>query len=595
MDSYLRPLMSALLLERVKTNRLANMRVVLDELMPEKNLRFGLERYIEEQFENEHSIIVSQLRDEITDAIRRLTTEERSSLLSSIREQLNDSFAILSLSEVPDSILMWSHYAESHKGFVLELDATDPFFDQKTFPNDSLRCVHKVLYEHDRPSQAHFETKYWLRTRKDASKDLLEYMAGVLLLTKSSDWAYEQEWRMVIPLASARKVDAGIHVLDLPPHCILRVIVGSAMSDNDLKCIFEILEHPDYFHVEVRRAVCDTQRFRVVLKDDESIVENKLLQDIEQFPNNGILQRIDRLQVTRPRYYEVQAALVDKGWISIPPYNRLIQKKKALALTEAGRARLAKRHEAERIWEESRKSKTKAESCESDTTRLLEKLAGASPDQIRSIIMDDLAESLERMNLREQEKPERQRMEPEVRRYFAALGNEDEHVSWQAAKALRKVGDANVVEHLISILNWRQNEDLAAIHDPRQRLAFTEDEIDDIESDAPVAYWLLSDRELWGSDELTMLAAYALAGIAARVTADEATDVLIDALREPDSGTRYCAAEALGQIASAHALPELERLAKNDDEETTFGIVADAARVAIQRVKEAHKRGRARI
>jgi HEAT repeat protein len=101
-------------------------------------------------------------------------------------------------------------------------------------------------------------------------------------------------------------------------------------------------------------------------------------------------------------------------------------------------------------------------------------------------------------------------------------------------------------------------------------------------------------RELWGSEELTRLAAYALAGIAARVAADEATDALIEALQEPDGDTRYCAVEALGHIASSRALPELERLAKSDDEDTSFGKVADAARVAIRRVKEAQRRGRAR-
>ena len=80
----------------------------------------------------------------------------------------------------------------------------------------------------------------------------------------------------------------------------------------------------------------------------------------------------------------------------------------------------------------------------------------------------------------------------------------------------------------------------------------------------------------------------------ARVAADEAIDVLIDALGEPDGDTRYCAVEALGHIASSRALPDLERLMKNDEEDTTFGKVADAARVAIRRVKEAQKQGRAR-
>ena len=565
MDSYLRPLLSALWLLKEKPERYAQLLAHTKELIPETNIRISFERHLEETFEDENSFIVSSLRNEISDQIKKMTANERRSFLSSNREKLNNSFGILSLSEVPDSILMWSHYAGDHKGFVLELDATDPFFDQKAFPNDPLRCIQKVLYEHERPPEAHFESKHWLRTQRDAVRDLFEYMAGTLLLTKSSDWAYEQEWRMVIPLKLAREVNEGIHVLDLPPRCILRVITGSAMSDHDLSRISGILEHPDFFHVELRHVVCDTHRFHVVLKDDNSIIEHKLLQDIEQFPGDGILQRINRLQVTRPRYYEVQAALVEKGWISIPPYDRLIQKKKTLALTETGLARLAKRHEAERVWAESRKPRTK-EPHRPDIMQLVEKVKSAPPEQRRSIILEDMAERV----LRNQKGSEQQKIEPEISRQFAALNHEEEHVRWQAAKTLRKMGDTSIVRHLISILYAEKGDD---------------------ESDPPDAYWYFSKPGwLWGSDELTRLAAYVLAGLAARVVVVEATDALIHTLRHLDATARYCAAEALGHMASVRALTELERLAQKDFEETSFGTVSQAASTAVWCVRNAQKR-----
>lgn len=43
--------------------------------------------------------------------------------------QFNDDTAIFCMSQVWDSILMWAHYADSHKGFVVGFDMSHPFFD----------------------------------------------------------------------------------------------------------------------------------------------------------------------------------------------------------------------------------------------------------------------------------------------------------------------------------------------------------------------------------------------------------------------------------------------------------------------------------
>ena len=128
---------------------------------------------------------------------------------------------------------------------------------------------------------------------------------------------------------------------------------------------------------------------------------------------------------------------------------------------------------------------------------------------------------------------------------------------------------------------------MAWLQDPTTKLE--DEEIEEIEARAPEAYRMLSDRQAWGSDELSRLAAFALAGIAARIDAAEAIDALIQALKDPDEDVRWYAADALGHLGSARALPHLERLTK-DDAESRCGLVADAARIAIERVSEAQRR-----
>jgi hypothetical protein len=46
---------------------------------------------------------------------------ERERFSNSVQQTTGERFGILSLSENPASLLMWAHYAESHRGFALSL------------------------------------------------------------------------------------------------------------------------------------------------------------------------------------------------------------------------------------------------------------------------------------------------------------------------------------------------------------------------------------------------------------------------------------------------------------------------------------------
>src|SRR5262249_4259046 len=38
---------------------------------------------------------------------------------------------VVCLTEHPDNLLMWAHYAQNHEGFVLGLDISNPFFSDR--------------------------------------------------------------------------------------------------------------------------------------------------------------------------------------------------------------------------------------------------------------------------------------------------------------------------------------------------------------------------------------------------------------------------------------------------------------------------------
>jgi hypothetical protein len=86
--------------------------------------------------------------------------------------------------EESESILMWSHYADNHRGFCLEFDTSyHPFKPYKT------ETVIKVNYADSYPSLS----------INDIPQKILSQSISLpkaLLGTKSSHWCYENEWRI---------------------------------------------------------------------------------------------------------------------------------------------------------------------------------------------------------------------------------------------------------------------------------------------------------------------------------------------------------------------------------------------------------------
>jgi hypothetical protein len=141
-------------------------------------------------------------------------------------ENMDKNFGILSLSQVPDNVLMWSHYAADHKGFVLGFDATNPHFDERRSEADDLRHLRRVGYTDDRP------------------KGPLNEWDGIKLFwVKSKKWEYECEWRIVRPLADAteilKTVPYSVHLFGYPAGSLREIIFGARILDSHQTGIVE--------------------------------------------------------------------------------------------------------------------------------------------------------------------------------------------------------------------------------------------------------------------------------------------------------------------------------------------------------------------
>ncbi|WP_104029329.1 DUF2971 domain-containing protein [Vibrio jasicida] len=110
---------------------------------------------------------------------------------SHLLEDFMDRHGIVSLTETPDNLLMWSHYADEHKGVVVEfiIDENDPFemFNTTHIPKSSDAVFKKVNYRKLR--------NYPFTVNEQNFKSIRDHY----YLTKSDEWIYEKEHRFIFP------------------------------------------------------------------------------------------------------------------------------------------------------------------------------------------------------------------------------------------------------------------------------------------------------------------------------------------------------------------------------------------------------------
>lgn len=168
----------------------------------------------------------------------------------------------LSLSRTNKNILMWSHYAQNHEGFVIGFDASHSYFDLG---------MTEIKYSDQRPYLNP------LQGRQDAS----------LFYTKSTDWAYEQEIRksmiFVEPIslengnsflpypdelpAHTDEVYQKIRLFDYPKDAISSIIFGWKSTDELKQSVIQTLEKHGLSSLKIMQAIPHPRKYEMMIKN----------------------------------------------------------------------------------------------------------------------------------------------------------------------------------------------------------------------------------------------------------------------------------------------------------------------------------------
>lgn len=180
--------------------------------------------------------------------------------------QVTNSYGVFCLSKDPLSVLMWSHYADHHKGFVVEFSIpnypqVDTIEEAREFTLNNL-VPFEVYYNKEKPII-------------DSNHDLNENLKQTLFV-KGLSWEYENEERIIDYLNGP-----GIYKYDQKRY-LKSVIAGARMDENDfnnLKSKINNLNKKLSVNVTLYKAQLTPKKFElhVPRRPDLSVLHKNLI------------------------------------------------------------------------------------------------------------------------------------------------------------------------------------------------------------------------------------------------------------------------------------------------------------------------------
>jgi len=140
---------------------------------------------------NIHNFLSKNRKEELPDIDHEKIDKFMEEIINDIHTDMVNHFTNLSkhrlfitcFSEIKDSVLMWSHYADDHKGICIEFD-----FKQLGIKNPRTRILFPVFY-----NEKVFDTTKYLQAFFDKEKTFNNMMDICSAINKSKKWNDEKE------------------------------------------------------------------------------------------------------------------------------------------------------------------------------------------------------------------------------------------------------------------------------------------------------------------------------------------------------------------------------------------------------------------
>lgn len=177
---------------------------------PFEGLGFKSRVFSDSQLEAFRTIIQNSNKDEEFKNKYIIDDSSLDKKLNELRKGLIDTFTFCSFSEKPDNVLMWSHYCDGHRGFVLKLDIPESPF------------LHQIVYANELAEEFETQNLAKILTREDHDSNDISFLFKDISI-KSTVWQYEDEWRIW---------KKGTGYYQYQPEQLKAIYLGSAFSNE---------------------------------------------------------------------------------------------------------------------------------------------------------------------------------------------------------------------------------------------------------------------------------------------------------------------------------------------------------------------------
>ena len=175
-------------------------------------------------------------------------------------ENISKQAGIFSLCQTNRDPLMWSHYADGHRGFCIGFNRS--YFDDliaNLWQEFSIVGGDNVNYSAS-PKYLDVIVEYITNACKKTPSfdDLIKQVLISVINTKLDKWCYEMEYRMV-------RFSKGL--LKFHPEAIKEIIIGQKTSPSDKTMLFSILQNPSLKHIEKKVAEYSPNSYLMNIND----------------------------------------------------------------------------------------------------------------------------------------------------------------------------------------------------------------------------------------------------------------------------------------------------------------------------------------
>ncbi len=236
---------------------------------PEREAKHLLKRKgeLKEMYEQEKGLLmfsgnfreyrekIKRMRPALLAGVKKEMPKASARLQRDYLDGISTAVGVLSLSARADSIVMWGHYADRHRGVVIGFDTSWEVFQTG-------KGLRSVQYSRERLTW----DSSWKRGSA-AEKTYVEQMVR----HKNDEWAYERELRQLFQLAGLRRrrLDDGStgYFLSVPAPVIVRVILGSRCPSDVQDEVRRVLQEPRWSHIAPpKRATLHQTDFAIQVK-----------------------------------------------------------------------------------------------------------------------------------------------------------------------------------------------------------------------------------------------------------------------------------------------------------------------------------------